>query len=69
MIINFDDRVPDNYWSIFKFDKKGFKIAAKPVFKYDSSERVILSYRSNISKNSEGKSTFILSNIKISTSL
>ena len=22
MIINFDDKVPDNYWSIFKYDKK-----------------------------------------------
>tara|TARA_B100000989_G_C19370496_1_gene397158 strand:- start:168 stop:593 length:426 start_codon:yes stop_codon:yes gene_type:complete len=22
MIINFDNKVPDNYWSIFKFDKK-----------------------------------------------
>ena len=22
MIINFDNKVPDSYWSIFKFDKK-----------------------------------------------
>ncbi len=60
MIINFDNKVPDNYWSIFKFDKK----VRKNIFtNYDYI--ILLNYNYMEMKQSIKNKNFNLDNYKI----
>ena len=60
VIINFDDRVPDNYWSIFKFDKK----VRKNIFtNYDYI--ILLNYDYKKMKQGIKNKNFNLDNYKI----
>ena len=60
MIINFDNKVPDNYWSIFKFDKK----VQKNIFtNYDYI--ILLNYNYMEMKQSIKNKNFNLENYKI----
>lgn len=60
MILNFDNKVPDNYWSIFKFDKK----IRKNVFKnYDYI--ILLNYNYDDMNKSIKNKNFNLDNYKI----
>ena len=60
MIINFDNKVPDNYWSIFKFDKK----VRKNIFtNYDYI--ILLNYNYKEIKKGIKDKNFNLENYKI----
>ncbi len=60
VIINFDDKVPDNYWSIFKFDKK----VRKNIFtNYDYI--ILLNYDYKKMKKGFKSKNFNLDNYKI----
>lgn len=59
-IINFDNKVPDNYWSIFKFDKK---IRKNVFMNYDYI--ILLNYNYDDMNKSIKNKNFNLDNYKI----
>ena len=60
MIINFDNKVPDSYWSIFKFDKK---IRMNVFMNYDYI--ILLNYNYDDMNKSIKNKNFNLNNYKI----
>ena len=60
IIINFDNKVPDNYWSIFKFDKK----VRKNIFT-NYEYIILLNYNYKKMKKSIKNKNFNLDNYKI----
>tara|TARA_B100001057_G_scaffold76680_1_gene71448 strand:+ start:326 stop:751 length:426 start_codon:yes stop_codon:yes gene_type:complete len=60
MIINFDNKVPDSYWSIFKFDKK---IRMNVFINYDYI--ILLNYNYDDMNKSIKNKNFNLNNYKI----